>query len=142
MKHQGWLLAWGLAFALIGVAFATSTGSTPQVPQGWHFAFPEGDAWAGGKVFVKMECFSCHKVAGRSFRRVDSGGVGPELGPDHAKLPPEYLAESILNRHKIVAGNDDRYRGEDKRGSKMGDYSEIMTVRELVDVVAYIMSIQ
>jgi mono/diheme cytochrome c family protein len=142
MKHQGWLLAWGLAFALIGVAFATSTDSTPQVPQGWRFAFPEGNAWTGGKVFVKMECFSCHNVAGRSFRRVDTGGVGPELGPGHARLPREYLAESILNRHKVIAANEDRYRGEDKRGSKMGDYSEIMTVRELVDVVTYIQSIR
>jgi mono/diheme cytochrome c family protein len=141
MKHQSWLLAWGLASAFIGVAFATATDSTPQVPQGWQFAFPKGSAWAGEKVFVKMECFSCHKVAGRSFRRVDTGGVGPELGPGHARLPREYLAESVLNRHKVIAGNEDRYKGEDKLGSKMGDYSEIMTVRELVDVVTYIQSI-
>ena len=142
MKHHGWVVAWGLAFALIGVAFATSTDSTPQVPQGWQFVFPDGDTWAGEKVFVKMECFSCHKVAGRSFRRMDSGGVGPELGPSHAKLPPEYLAGSFLNRLKVIAGNEDRYRSEDKRSSKMGDYSETMTVRELVDVVAYIKSIR
>ncbi len=142
MKHQGWVMAWGLGFALIGVALTASSAPTPQVPVGWQFTFPAGDAWAGEKVFVKMECFSCHKVAGRSFRRPDTGGVGPELSPGHAKFPPEYLAESILNRHKVIAGNDDRYRGQDKRGSKMGDYSEIMTVRELLDVVAYVKSIR
>jgi mono/diheme cytochrome c family protein len=142
MKHQGWVAAWSLGFALIGVALTASSAPAPQVPEGWQFTFPAGDASAGARVFVKMECFSCHKVAGRSLRRLDTGGVGPELGPGHARLPREYLAESILNRHKVIAGSEDRYRGEDKRGSKMGDYSEIMTVREMVDVVAYIQSIR
>jgi mono/diheme cytochrome c family protein len=142
MERYTWTLAIALALAVIGDTIAASSEPVPQVPQGWQFSFPAGDAGAGAQVFVKMECFSCHKVAGRSFRRADTGGVGPELGPGHAKLPPEYLAESILNRHKVIAGNEDRYRGEDKRTSKMGDYSEIMTIRELEDVVAYLRSIQ
>ncbi len=142
MKPYAWMLASGLALAVLSGAFAISEEPIPRVPEGWHFSLPAGNSFAGEKVFVKMECFSCHKVAGRSFRRVDTGGVGPELGPGHARLPSEYLAESVLNRHKMIAGNDDRYRGEDKRSSKMGDYSEIMTVRELVDVVAYLKSIR
>jgi hypothetical protein len=85
-----------------------------------------------------MECFSCHRVTGKAFERQDVGGQGPDLGPGHAKLPREYLAESILNRHKVIAGNLGRYRWEDRRSSKMGDYSEIMTVRELKDVVEYL----
>jgi len=142
MKSYGWILVSGVALALLSGADAVSDELVPRVPKGWHFSLPAGEAFAGEKVFVKMECFSCHKVAGRSFRRVDTGGVGPDLGPGHAKLPPEYLAESLLNRHKVIAGNEDRYRGEDRRGSKMGDYGETMTVRELVDVVAYLKSLR
>jgi len=142
MKPFAWMLPSGLALAVLSGAFAVSEEPILRVPKGWHFSVPAGNAFAGEKVFVKMECFSCHKVAGRSFRRVDTGGVGPELGSGHARLSREYLAESVLNRHKVIAGDEDRYKGEDRRGSKMGDYSEIMTVRELVDVVAYIKSIR
>jgi len=142
MKPHSWMLASGLALVILSGAFAVSDEPIPRVPKGWHFSLPAGNAFAGEELFVKMECFSCHKVAGRSFRRVDTGGVGPELGSGHARLPREYLAESVLDRHKVIAGDEDRYKGEDKRGSKMGDYSEIMTVRELVDVVAYLRSIR
>jgi len=104
MERYTWTLAIALALAVIGDTIAASSEPVPQVPQGWQFSFPAGDAGAGAQVFVK--------------------------------------AESILNRHKVIAGNEDRYRGEDKRTSKMGDYSEIMTIRELEDVVAYLRSIQ
>jgi mono/diheme cytochrome c family protein len=114
----------------------------PRVPEGWSFTLPAGDAVHGGWVFSKRECYSCHRVAGRSFRRVDAGGVGPDLGPGHAEMPAAYLAESVLNPDKVIAGEERRYRAEDGRSSRMRDYSEVMTLRELVDVVAYLQSVR
>jgi hypothetical protein len=56
-------------------------------------------------------------------------------------MPAAYLAESILNPHKVIAGQKHRYRAEDGRSSRMRDNSEL-TLRELVDVVAYLRSLR
>lgn len=143
MRGTRWVLVLGVIVGVAGGAIAASKAPAPQAPKGWHFSLEAGDTVAGEQVFVKMECLSCHKVEGRTFlERPDTGGQGPDLGPAYARLPREYLAESILNRHKVIAGNNPRYRGEDKRSSKMGDYGESMTVRELWDVVAYLKSLR
>ncbi len=142
MNACGRGLLWTLASAVAVVGIATSGEFAPQVPEGWLFTLPAGDAIQGGRVFSKRECYSCHKVARRSFRRPDAGGVGPDFGPGHAGMPAAYLAESILNPHKLIAGEERRYRAEDGRSSRMTDYTEVMTLRELVDVVAYLQSVR
>jgi len=143
MNRYGWICAFGLALAFAGGAVAATKTTTPAVPKGWRFTMAAGDPAAGEGVFARMECFSCHRVQGRTFvGRVDTGGQGPDLGPGYAQLPGEYLAESIVNRHKVIAGSEPRYRGEDRRSSKMGDYGEIMTIRELRDVVAYLKALR
>jgi hypothetical protein len=68
--------------------------------------------------------------------------VAPEFDAARARLPREYLAESILDPQKVIADGEDRYRAEDGRSSRMRDYGEIMTLRELVDVVAYLRSVR
>ena len=142
MKHHGWILVSALALALLGIALGASGERAAQVPEGWFFTLPAGDAIQGGLVFSKWECYSCHKVARRSFRRPDAGGVGPDFGPAHADLPGGYLAESIVNPNKVIAGEQGRYRAEDGRSSRMRDYTEVMTLRELMDVAAYLKSVR
>ncbi len=111
----------------------------PQLPKGWKFTMPEGDPEAGKAAFQKMECYSCHKVPSGDFpKERSSGGVGPDLVAAYSKLPAPFLAESIINRHQYISGTIERYRGLGKVSSKMGDYSSIMTVRELIDIVAFL----
>ena len=106
-------------------------------PEGWRFSFPaDGNPVAGREVFVRMECYACHEVRGETFPPKGAGKVGPELsamGPMH---PPEYFAEAILNPNAVI-GEEPGYRGSDGR-SVMPDYSESMTLRELIDLVAYL----
>jgi hypothetical protein len=122
-----------------------ATAAEPRLPPGWRFVLPTGAAAAGEQVFVKMECYSCHTVAGRRFGTAtqNPGGIGPDLTAAHARLPREYLAESVVNFERYVA------HGQYKRGyvaadgtSRMGDYSEIMTVRELIDLVEFLRGIR
>lgn len=51
------------------------------VPPGWRLTVPPGDASAGRGVFVKLECYKCHAVAGEHFPHVarGSGDAGPDL---------------------------------------------------------------
>jgi hypothetical protein len=111
----------------------------PQLPKGWTFTMPAGDPEAGKAAFEKMECYSCHNVPGADFPKERSaGGVGPDLVAAYSKLPAAFLAESIINSHQYISGTIEKYRGLDKVSSKMGDYSSIMTVRDLIDIVAFL----
>ena len=129
-----------LAMVLLWTPAGRATDSAvPRVPKHWKFSLPAGDAEAGKAAFRKMECFSCHKVPGSDQpAERTSGGVGPDLVAAYSKLPREFLAESIINSHKYIAGTLEKYTGLDKVSSKMGDYSSLMSVRELLDLVEYL----
>jgi mono/diheme cytochrome c family protein len=135
---------WATKGALVAVVAAGllghgMAGAQPQVPRGWRFTLPAGDAAAGERAFAKMQCYSCHTVPGKQF--VDPaqkpGGIGPDLVAAYARLPREYLAESILDSRRVIAHGNVRFQAPDG-SSRMGDYSENMTVRELVDIVEFL----
>ena len=67
------------------------------------------------------------------------GGVGPDLTRMGAMHPPEYFAESIINPNAVLTEGPG-YVGEDGR-SKMPSYSEILTIEQLIDLVAYLKSL-
>jgi mono/diheme cytochrome c family protein len=133
--------------ASVGLAVLVSSPAwtqSPRVPPGWRFTAPAGDATAGKQVFERMQCYSCHTVRGQRFGDPAQrpGGIGPDLTAAHGRLPAEYLAESIISSSRVLAHGQFQaaYRAADGR-SRMGDYSEIMTVRELIDLVAFLRSL-
>jgi hypothetical protein len=109
------------------------------VPRGWRFTLPSGDPAAGRKVFIELECFKCHAVKGESFPAA-TGKQADEVGPDLTGMggnhPAEYFAESILNPNRILVEGPG-YIGPDGK-SRMPEYLESMTLREWVDLVAYL----
>jgi len=136
---------WAWLFAVVCLSLLTVQVSAedkvpgPQLPKGWKFTMPAGDPEAGKAAFEKMECYSCHTVPNADLPKArTSGGVGPNLVAGYSALPASFLAESIVNRHAYISGTLERYTGLDKVSSKMGDYSSIMTVRELIDIVAFL----
>jgi hypothetical protein len=124
-----------------GVALAQE----PKVPEGWRFELPAGNAEAGERAFSKMQCYSCHKVPGKQFADPSQkpGDIGPDLTAAYAKLPREYLAESIINADRVHAHGTFKlqYRSSDGT-TRMGDYSESMSVRELLDIVAFLKALR
>jgi hypothetical protein len=94
------VLLCGVMVALAGHGWGQET---PKVPEGWQFSFPEGNAKDGQTVFMRMECYSCHVMKGLKEKPPQgAGGIGPDLSNYHA-LPKEYLAESIIKAHTVVA---------------------------------------
>jgi cbb3-type cytochrome oxidase cytochrome c subunit len=110
-------------------------------PKGWRFSWPKGDPAKGRDVFVKLECYSCHEVRGESFPAASEGDkVGPELsamGPLH---DPEYFAEAIINPNAVV-GSGTEYAASDG-SSKMPSYNDVVTVQEVIDLVAFLSSLR
>ena len=109
-------------------------------PEEWKFTWPAGDPARGREVFVKLECFSCHEVKGEQFPRPDAGlepgKVGPELSFMAPLHPPEYFAEAIINPSAVIEEGKG-YRAPDGK-SKMPSYNDLVTVQEVIDLVAYL----
>jgi Cu/Ag efflux protein CusF len=105
-------------------------------PKGWRFTMPKGDPARGRAAFEKFECYYCHEVRGEQFPvPTESAPELSQMGPMH---PVEFFAESILNPNAVVPK---AYRESDGK-SPMTDFTEKMTVRELIDVSAYVASLQ
>ena len=111
------------------------------VPKGWKFLMPPGDAAEGRKVFVTMECFACHQVKGETFPETSKTprGAGPDLTGMGTHHPAEYFAESVLNPNRVIVLGTG-YTGADGL-SKMPSYADTMTIKQVVDVVAYLKSL-
>lgn len=98
---------------------------------------PRGDVEAGYRAFVDLRCYYCHSVAGDATLPDRVASVrGPQIGPDQAAQARGKIAESIIDpSHEIPPPRDSRL-------SPMGDFSEAMTVRQLIDLVAYVQSVE
>jgi Cu/Ag efflux protein CusF len=105
-------------------------------PKDWRFTIPKGDPKKGRAVFEKFECYYCHEVRGEGLPDpVESAPELSQMGPLH---PPEYFAESIMNPNAVVGK-----KYQDSNGSSpMTDFTEKMTVKELIDVSAYVASLR
>lgn len=111
-----------------------------EAPAQVCFYLPPGDAAAGRETCLVMGCAACHKVEAAGFPApVATPAVSVVLGPDVARRSRAELAESIVApSHKIPEGLANVSEG---KLSRMGNYTDSMTVRELVDLIAFIQSI-
>jgi len=110
-------------------------------PPGWRFSWPPGDPARGRVVFVKLECYSCHEVAGERFPAPsDRAKIGPELSRMAAVHEAEYFAEAIIRPSAVIEPGKG-YEAADG-SSKMPSYNDSVTVQEVVDLVAYLRSLR
>ena len=105
-------------------------------PAGWRFTMPKGEPAKGRAVFEKFECYYCHTVRGEKFPEpTESAPELSQMGPLH---PVEFFAESVINPTAVVPKE---YRDSGGK-SPMTDFTDKMTLRELIDVSAYIASLK
>jgi mono/diheme cytochrome c family protein len=97
-----------------------------------------GDPAHGREVFLEMRCFACHRVAGEDLPApVAQPAVPVVLGGriTHA-LPDGALADAIANPSHHVRWTEPGVPSGAL--SRMPDYTDVLTVRELSDLVAYL----
>lgn len=138
MKQRTLLLGLTLCLAFLLAGFGqghAASAAKPSVPKGWKFSFPDGDAKAGKTVFMNMECYSCHSIniPGEKLPS-GAGGIGPDL-TGYSALPKEYLAESIIKAHTVVAAPG--YVVKEGKAA-MGNYNHFVTIQEMIDIVAFL----
>jgi hypothetical protein len=128
--------------AVSGIALSSCGGES--------FYFPEGDAEAGKQVFTELKCYACHEVVGEDFP--DPSAITPTfvaLGATGEQKPRLYLVESIIApSHQFAQPRPPAGQTSSEQNiragtrSRMSDYSEQLTVRELCDLVSYLEAIQ
>jgi len=111
----------------------------------WKFTLPAGDAAAGRKVFIEVECYKCHEVKGETFPAVapTEKGVGSELSQMAGMHPLEFFAESIMNPNAVIESDAKHkgYLGDDGK-SKMPNYNDVLTVKQVTDLATYLTSLK
>lgn len=102
-----------------------------------ELVIPMGDYAAGRQAFLDLYCHACHTVDGDpSLPAPVSANPGPALGAAQAQQQLGTLVTSIVTpSHQVDAALRARLEGN---LSPMGDFSDAMTVRQLVDLVAYL----
>lgn len=121
--------------------------AAPQAPKpapvAKGFALPEGNPQAGRVVFLRLQCNHCHMVSGPQAKGVSmpvTSLPAPLLNSEVAKEDPGYLVTSIIApSHTLAKGTEGAKEG---KLSPMGDYTRAMSVRELIDLVAFLRSLE
>ncbi|MBI3317074.1 MAG: c-type cytochrome [Candidatus Omnitrophica bacterium] len=128
----------------LSVFFAASSslaGNDEGLVPADGFFLPNGNAKAGKAAFNQLKCNACHWVENDlELPPPVSDQEGPFIGRKQAAYAAGWLANSIVSpSHVIARDSDGRSEGSDL--SRMGDMTETMTVRQLIDIVAYIRSL-
>jgi mono/diheme cytochrome c family protein len=117
--------------------------SGPRSPVG--FLLPDGDVEQGKAAFIELECISCHNVDGVDLPPptvVPLPSASVVLGGQVFEIRTDgYLVTSIIHpSHKLARGLDKEEITTSTGESRMPGYSDIMTVRQLIDLVAFLQS--
>lgn len=135
MLHRTKLVA---LVALFGAAVGCDSGR--HTTAGFHL--PEGNVEQGKVAFVALGCNSCHAVTGVDLLKptvqpavpVVLGGEVPEKLSDAylvtSMIDPSYQLAPPYSKDQITAGGQ----------SRMPHYADKMTVRQLIDVTAFLQS--
>ena len=129
---------WLVVFISILIFPLASCIQGPESPAG--FSLPKGDINNGRLVFLQYKCLSCHELKGvddnsiefQLKERVVLGGEAPKV-----KTYAELVTSIINPSHKLPLGYRKQNVAPDGM-SKMTVFNDIMTISELVDLVAFL----
>ena len=106
---------------------------------------PAGDVTAGRQAFMDLRCTTCHAVPSQpDFPAPVSASPGPPIDARLASRDVSYLMTAIMSPSHAISTNtraEVRARLEGTL-SPMGDFSHVMTVRQLIDLHTYVRSVK
>jgi L-cysteine S-thiosulfotransferase len=129
------------AIASIGLVLAVTLGCAQTRKSSSGFHLPSGDAQRGQQLFVDMKCHACHRVEGVELPAPVADPPVPVVlgGIVYGVRTDGELAASIIDpSHRLAPGYRVTEVASGTERSRMGDFGEAMTVRDLVDLVAFL----
>jgi len=147
-KHY---LPWVLIILLVCVALLVMSNANKETTENINqpmadtynaMFLPKGDPDSGREAFIKLKCYVCHRVTNEGAMPLP---IAEKPGP--ALSQPGYTRTRSQLAVAIVSPSHDIRRGFEEKEmlsqtSRMGDFSDTMTVRQLVDIVGYLLSQQ
>ena len=121
------------------------TSERSEAPPTVTVTLPSGDIAAGRQAFLDLRCTACHAVSSEpDFPAPVSANPGPPIDARLAGRDVSYLMASIMTpSHAISVNISEELRARLEGAlSPMGDFSRAMTVRQLVDLHAYLRSLK
>ena len=115
-------------------------GCTPSPESARGFRLPDGDPELGKQVFLQMQCHACHKIVDMQLPELDiEAPVSVTLGGPTTQVKTYgHLVTSVINpSHRLIAGYPEQEVSSDGE-SFMPSMNELMTVRQLIDLVAFL----
>lgn len=100
---------------------------------------PRGDAARGQEAFLALRCHACHRVQGVTLPApVATPPVPITLGAAPSSYTDAQLVTSIIAPSHAITRAE--YGESVATGglSRMGDFTSVMTVRQLIDIVAFL----
>ncbi|ANO50402.1 c-type cytochrome [Woeseia oceani] len=124
-----------IAALFVGLAACQSGANSGQ-----QLVLPEGDATAGQEAFVSLECTACHTVSGLDLPAAEEmGPVTMLLGGNVSKVKSyNELVTSVINPSHKLARNLFKQEIAQNGESIMPVYNDVMTVTQLIDIVAFL----
>jgi len=121
------------------LGFGTSCVSGRYSSAGFHLP-SDGDAARGKKAFVELGCTSCHAVAGTDLSATVARPAAFLLGGEvDKKLSHAYLMTSMLDPAYELAPHS-KSQTNAQGVSRMPNYTDRMSARQVVDLVAFLQS--
>ena len=118
-------------------------GCTPAAKSGKGFTLPDGDIAKGKATYISMQCNGCHTISGvdQLMAEHDTPALSIALGGEVARIKTYgELVTSIINpSHRLAKGHPREEVSVDGQ-SKMKNYNDVMTITELIDLVAFLQS--
>jgi mono/diheme cytochrome c family protein len=130
-------------------ALAVLLGAVPGMAQRAPYAYdvvtvtlPRGNPQAGRQAFRDLKCYVCHRVEGETtFPPPVGEALGPDLERSLSRRPASDVAAAIIvpsHSVSVKVSAAVKKRLEQLQLSPMGDYSRVLTVRQLADLLAYL----
>lgn len=130
---------WIKAIAL-GVVVTGLTACGVDSKSGAGFTLPEGNAEQGKLNYISYGCNACHSHA--DVPQLEPGaGTSVVIGGESRRVRTYgELVTSVINPSHRVAHRSSDAVADEAGNSKMATFNDVMTVTELVDLVAFLES--
>lgn len=126
-----------LILGVIGLA-GCDTGPKGSI----GFSLPDGDVERGKAAYIELGCNTCH--VNRQVPQLDTGApaaISVILGGETTRIKSYgELVTSVINPSHKVARRGFGDMADESGASKMVNYNDIMTVTQLIDLVAFVQS--
>ncbi|MDJ0645728.1 MAG: c-type cytochrome [Flavobacteriaceae bacterium] len=105
-----------------------------------EFALPEGDIEIGKVVYKKYSCYECHSISKIEWKGGSDSLKIPLGGNVSTQKSYGDLVTSVINPSHKIAPRYKQMIAVEGDLSKMKNYNEVMSVQELIDLVAFLQS--